>query len=62
MTIHTFEVSSVVKGNDYYLIQKDLKRLSPSEWQATNAGMTCWAIKGVVIVMSVIKKNGFYLQ
>ena len=62
MHIHTFEVSSKLKNDDYYIIQNDLKNKDKSLWKAQNNGMDYWGLsdKGILIYMRVIKKKQFY--
>lgn len=62
MTIHTFEVSSMLTNKDYYKIQLELKTKDPSKWKATNDGMQYWGLsdKGILINMHQIKKKSFY--
>ncbi len=62
MTIHTFQVSSMLTNEDFYNIQRDLKSKDPSKWKALKNGMQYWGLsdKGILINMHIIKKKGFY--
>ncbi|MBQ4515914.1 MAG: hypothetical protein II978_03890 [Clostridia bacterium] len=62
MTIHTFQVSSLLTNENFYNIQRDLKRQDPSKWKALKNGMQYWGLsdKGILINMHIIKKKGFY--
>lgn len=62
MTIHTFEVSSILTNETFYKIQNELKTQDPSKWKAVKNGMQYWGLsdKGILINMHQIKKKGFY--
>lgn len=62
MTIHTFEVSSMLTNEKYYNIQKELKSKDKSQWKTIKNGMQYWGLsdKGILINMFQIKKKGFY--
>ena len=66
MTIHTFEVSCTVPGDDYYLIQDKLKKSDPSKWAKEKTGMCYWGLsdKGIIRRMFITKnqKQGYYLS
>ncbi len=62
MTIHTFEVSSMLTNENYYIIQKELKTKDKSKWKAEKNGMLYWGLsdKGILIHMFQVKKKDFY--
>ncbi len=64
MTIHTFETSCLLTGDDYYLIQDKLKNADPSKWAKEKTGMTYWGFseKGIIIRTFITKnqKKGYY--
>lgn len=62
MTIHTFEVSSNLTNDEFYIIQKELKASDPSSWKALKNGMQYWGLseQGILINMHQVKKKGFY--
>lgn len=62
MTIHTFEVSTMLDNNKFYGIQKELKEKDKSKWKSIKNGMKYWGLsdKGILINMFQIKKKGFY--
>ncbi len=64
MTIHTFEVTCTVPGDDYYLIQDKLKKSDPSKWAKETTGMCYWGLsdKGIIIRTFITKnkKKGYY--
>lgn len=64
MTIHTFEVSCTVPGDDYYLIQEKLKKSDPSKWAKESTGMCYWGLseQGIIIRTFITKnqKKGYY--
>ena len=61
MTIHTFEVSSILDNERYYNIQQDLKT-DKDKWERLKNGMCYFGLseKGITIKMYRIKKKGFY--
>ena len=64
MTIHTFEVTCTVPGDEYYLIQEKLKKSDPSKWVKETTGMCYWGLsdKGIIIRTFITKnqKKGYY--
>ena len=64
MTIHTFEVTCTVPGDDYYLIQEKLKKSDPSKWAKESTGMCYWGLseQGIIIRTFITKnqKKGYY--
>lgn len=62
MTIHTFEVTSMLTGKAYYKIQKDLKAQGPDKWKAKKNGMLYWGLSdnGILINMHIVGKEGFF--
>ena len=62
MTIHTFEVSSILTSEDYYKIQSTLKELDKAKWQSTKYGMIYWGLsdKGIIVNFHIIKKKDYY--
>ena len=62
MTIHTFEVSSMLTNENYYDIQEKLKFEDKNKWKKEKNGMKYWGLsdKGILINMYRVKKHGFY--
>ena len=62
MTIHTFEVSSMLTNENYYDIQGKLKFEDKNKWKKEKNGMKYWGLsdKGILINMYRVKKHGFY--
>lgn len=62
MTIHTFEVSTMLTNENFYNIQQELKTQDSSKWTSAKNGMKYWGLshKGILINMYRIKKKGFY--
>ncbi|MBE7032745.1 MAG: hypothetical protein E7406_00770 [Ruminococcaceae bacterium] len=64
MTIHTFEVSHTLCGDDFKLIQDTLKTKDPDKWKKESNGMSYWGLskQGIIIKMFITKnkKKGYY--
>ncbi|MBR1969455.1 MAG: hypothetical protein IKA17_03765 [Clostridia bacterium] len=62
MTIHTFEVTCTVPGDEYYFIQEKLKNADPSKWAKASNGMSYWGIsdKGILIKMFITRKKDYF--
>ena len=62
MTIHTFEVTCTVPGDEYYFIQEKLKNADPSKWAKASNGMIYWGLsdKGILIKMFITRKKDYF--
>lgn len=62
MTIHTFELTSILTNDKYYKIQKTLKSKDKSKWKAERNGMLYFGLreKGILIYMFILKKKNYY--
>lgn len=62
MYIHTFKVGCALKGEDFYLIQQELRKKGPNKWVALKEGMRYWGLsdKGIIIIMKRTKKKDFF--
>ena len=64
MTIHTFEVTCTVPGDEYYVIQDKLKKSDPSKWAKEKTGMCYWGLseQGIIIRTFITKnkRKGYY--
>ena len=60
MFIHTFETTRILTNENYYSIQKELKK--DNNWKSENSGMLYFGLsdKGITIRMHYIKKKDYH--
>ena len=64
MTIHTFELTSILTNDKYYKIQKTLKSKDKSKWKAEHNGMLYFGLRenGILIYMFICINCALYTK